>query len=102
MHESRKAGRATPGSPQLRSCSTFRYSHTTVTSRIGPYQPSLSFAMRHSTGEHDRDPESVKFCHRLGLNYISCSPFRVPISRLAAAQAAVGDAKERDKQMVVA
>ena len=42
-------------------------------------------------GEHGGDPESVKFCHRLGLNYVSCSPFRVPIARLAAAQAAIED-----------
>jgi pyruvate,orthophosphate dikinase len=41
-------------------------------------------------GEHGGDPESVKFCHALGLNYVSCSPFRVPIARLAAAQAALG------------
>ena len=40
-------------------------------------------------GEHGGDPESVKFCHQLGLNYVSCSPFRVPIARLAAAQAAI-------------
>ena len=40
-------------------------------------------------GEHGGDPESVKFCHRLGLDYVSCSPYRVPIARLAAAQAAV-------------
>ncbi len=40
-------------------------------------------------GEHGGDPESVKFCHRLGLEYVSCSPFRVPIARLAAAQAAL-------------
>jgi pyruvate,orthophosphate dikinase len=38
-------------------------------------------------GEHGGDPDSVKFCHRLGLDYVSCSPFRVPIARLAAAQA---------------
>ena len=42
-------------------------------------------------GEHGGEPESVKFCHRVGLNYVSCSPFRVPIARLAAAQAAVED-----------
>ena len=42
-------------------------------------------------GEHGGDTESVKFCHRLGLNYVSCSPFRVPIARLAAAQAAIED-----------
>ena len=48
-------------------------------------------------GEHGGEPESVKFCHRIGLNYVSCSPFRVPIARLAAAQAAINDGKERDK-----
>jgi len=48
-------------------------------------------------GEHGGEPESVKFCHKLGLNYVSCSPFRVPIARLAAAQAAINDGKERDK-----
>jgi pyruvate,orthophosphate dikinase len=42
-------------------------------------------------GEHGGDPESVKFCHRIGLNYVSCSPFRVPVARLAAAQAALED-----------
>ncbi|HAT62080.1 MAG TPA: pyruvate, phosphate dikinase, partial [Prevotella sp.] len=44
-------------------------------------------------GEHGGEPSSVKFCHRAGLNYASCSPFRVPIARLAAAQAAVEDEK---------
>ena len=42
-------------------------------------------------GEHGGDPSSVEFCHKLGLNYVSCSPFRVPIARLAAAQAAIKD-----------
>jgi pyruvate,orthophosphate dikinase len=41
-------------------------------------------------GEHGGDPDSVKFCHQIGLNYVSCSPFRVPVARLAAAQAALG------------
>ena len=41
-------------------------------------------------GEHGGDPASVMFCHRIGLSYVSCSPFRVPIARLAAAQAALG------------
>jgi len=40
-------------------------------------------------GEHGGDPDSVKFCHKLGLTYVSCSPFRVPVARLAAAQAAL-------------
>jgi len=44
-------------------------------------------------GEHGGDPESVKFCHKIGMNYVSCSPFRVPIARLAAAQAAVESRK---------
>ena len=47
-------------------------------------------------GEHGGDPASVEFFHRAGLNYVSCSPYRVPIARLAAAQAALGDTK-RDK-----
>jgi pyruvate,orthophosphate dikinase len=42
-------------------------------------------------GEHGGDPDSVKFCHRIGLTYVSCSPYRVPVARLAAAQAAVAD-----------
>ncbi|HWY40812.1 MAG TPA: pyruvate, phosphate dikinase [Chthoniobacterales bacterium] len=42
-------------------------------------------------GEHGGEPNSVKFCHRLGLDYVSCSPFRIPIARLAAAQAALAD-----------
>ena len=43
-------------------------------------------------GEHGGDPDSVKFCHKIGLTYVSCSPYRVPVARLAAAQAAVADA----------
>ncbi len=42
-------------------------------------------------GEHGGDPSSIEFCHRIGLNYVSCSPFRVPIARLAAAQAAIAN-----------
>ncbi|MCM8805037.1 MAG: pyruvate, phosphate dikinase, partial [Candidatus Omnitrophica bacterium] len=40
-------------------------------------------------GEHGGDPESVKFCHRVGMNYVSCSPYRIPVAKIAAAQAAV-------------
>ena len=40
-------------------------------------------------GEHGGDPSSIEFCHKVGLDYVSCSPFRVPIARLAAAQAAI-------------
>jgi len=46
-------------------------------------------------GEHGGDPSSIEFCHEIGLNYVSCSPFRIPVARLAAAQAAL--AGERDK-----
>jgi pyruvate,orthophosphate dikinase len=42
-------------------------------------------------GEHGGDPASVKFCHKIGLTYVSCSPYRVPVARLAAAQAALED-----------
>jgi pyruvate,orthophosphate dikinase len=51
-------------------------------------------------GEHGGDPDSIEFCHRIGLDYVSCSPFRVPIARLAAAQATIKEKKktqERDK-----
>ena len=49
-------------------------------------------------GEHGGDPSSVEFCHRIGLDYVSCSPFRVPIARLAAAQAAIKDTKEKERE----
>ena len=42
-------------------------------------------------GEHGGDPASVRFCHEIGLDYVSCSPYRVPLARLAAAHAALGD-----------
>ncbi len=48
-------------------------------------------------GEHGGDPDSVKFCHKIGLTYVSCSPFRVPTARLAAAQAAIAEAKAKKK-----
>ena len=48
-------------------------------------------------GEHGGDPESVRFCHEIGLDYVSCSPFRVPTARLAAAQAELGEAKTSSK-----
>jgi pyruvate, orthophosphate dikinase len=46
-------------------------------------------------GEHGGEPKTVEFCHREGFNYVSCSPFRVPIARLAAAQAVI---KEKNKK----
>jgi pyruvate,orthophosphate dikinase len=48
-------------------------------------------------GEHGGDPDSVHFCHKVGMDYVSCSPFRVPIARLAAAQAALGSKAEGHK-----
>lgn len=48
--------------------------------------PELEMGIR---GEHGGDPASIEFCHRVGLNYVSCSPYRVPVARLAAAQAAL-------------
>ena len=55
-----------------------------------PVNPNLHVGI---CGEHGGDPSSVEFCHKIGLNYVSCSPFRVPIARLAAAQAAIADEK---------
>jgi pyruvate, orthophosphate dikinase len=54
-------------------------------------RPSLEVGI---CGEHGGDPESIEFCHLIGNNYVSCSPFRVPVARLAAAQAAVKHAKK--------
>jgi pyruvate,orthophosphate dikinase len=78
--------------------------------RVDPFvsidQEGVGFLMKHAVeygrktnpniklgicGEHGGDPESVEFCHNIGLNYVSCSPFRVPIARLAAARAAIKD-----------
>ena len=53
-----------------------------------PVNPKLHIGI---CGEHGGDPSSVEFCHKIGLDYVSCSPFRVPIARLAAAQAAIAD-----------
>ena len=45
-------------------------------------------------GEHGGDPSSIEFCHKIGLTYVSCSPYRVPIARLAAAQAAIAESRQ--------
>ena len=55
-----------------------------------PVNPKLHVGI---CGEHGGDPSSVEFCHKIGLDYVSCSPFRVPIARLAAAQAAIAEKK---------
>ena len=57
-----------------------------------PVNPNLHVGI---CGEHGGDPSSVEFCHKIGLNYVSCSPFRVPIARLAAAQAAIAETKAK-------
>jgi pyruvate,orthophosphate dikinase len=54
--------------------------------RAGKTRPGLKLGL---CGEHGGDPASIAFCHDVGLTYISCSPYRVPIARLAAAQAAL-------------
>ena len=60
-----------------------------MTIKLGkPVNPSLHIGI---CGEHGGDPSSVEFCHKIGLDYVSCSPFRVPIARLAAAQAAIAN-----------
>jgi pyruvate,orthophosphate dikinase len=46
-------------------------------------------------GEHGGEPSSIEFCHKVGMNYVSCSPYRVPIARLAAAHAAMQDEKKK-------
>ena len=57
-----------------------------------PVNPKLHIGI---CGEHGGDPSSVEFCHRIGLDYVSCSPFRVPVARLAAAQAAIAEKKAK-------
>ena len=67
-----------------------------MTLKLGkPVNPSLHCGI---CGEHGGDPTSVEFCHQIGLDYVSCSPFRVPIARLAAAQAAIKYEKEDKKK----
>jgi pyruvate,orthophosphate dikinase len=50
-------------------------------------------------GEHGGDPQSIAFCNEIGLDYVSCSPFRVPVARLAAAQAALNATDQMDKSV---
>jgi pyruvate,orthophosphate dikinase len=52
-------------------------------------------------GEHGGEPASVEFCHRIGLDYVSCSPYRVPIARLAAAQAVIADKAAGERSRTV-
>ena len=54
--------------------------------KSAPVRPGMKYGI---CGEHGGDPSTIEFCHKIGLTYVSCSPFRVPIARLAAAQAAL-------------
>ena len=63
-----------------------------------PVNPALHAGI---CGEHGGDPSSVEFCHKIGLDYVSCSPFRVPVARLAAAQAAIAEKSSDDKKGIV-
>ncbi len=63
-----------------------------------PVNPALHAGI---CGEHGGDPSSVEFCHKIGLDYVSCSPFRVPVARLAAAQAAIAEKAEDSKKSFV-
>ncbi|VVB78184.1 Phosphoenolpyruvate synthase [uncultured archaeon] len=60
-----------------------------------PVRPNIKLGI---CGEHGGDPDTIEFCHRIGLSYVSCSPFRVPIARLAAAQAAVKEKKREAEE----
>ncbi len=60
-----------------------------------PVNPNLHIGI---CGEHGGDPSSVEFCHQIGLDYVSCSPFRVPVARLAAAQAAIAQKAEKQER----
>ena len=67
-----------------------------MTIKLGrPVNPNLHIGI---CGEHGGDPSSVAFCHKIGLDYVSCSPFRVPIARLAAAQAAIASELQNDSE----
>ncbi|SDY15328.1 pyruvate, phosphate dikinase [Lachnobacterium bovis] len=70
-----------------------------MTIKLGrPVNPSLHIGI---CGEHGGDPSSVEFCHKIGLDYVSCSPFRVPIARLAAAQASIKEREERKSMEIL-
>ena len=61
-----------------------------VERRAAPRSPDLKMGI---CGEHGGDPETITFCEQIGLTYVSCSPYRVPVARLAAAQATLKDAR---------
>ena len=57
-------------------------------------RPDIKLGPALRDGEHGGEPDSVKFCHKLGLSYVNCSPYRVPVARLAAAQAAIEEKRK--------
>ena len=77
--------KATPSPSWIRPASAQLVQHGR---RKGPCNPSVHNKLG-ICGEHGGDPSSIEFCHKLGLTYVSCSPYRVPIARLAAAQARI-------------
>lgn len=64
--------------------------------RAKPVRPNIKLGI---CGEHGGDPDTIAFCHKIGLSYVSCSPFRVPIARLAAAQATIKEKKEKSDEV---
>ena len=64
-------------------------SRCAMTTVVAPMGYGKTTAVNWYLGEHGGDPSSVEFCHNVGLDYVSCSPYRVPFARLAAAQAAI-------------
>ena len=97
-HQPRRRGVASSAStPRAASCRAIRSCRSTARASASWCGSASSAAARCASklkvgicGEHGGDPASVAFCHEVGLDYVSCSPFRVPIARLAAAQAALG------------
>ncbi len=85
----RRSGRPTRSRPSTRRASASSWSW--ASSAAARTRPDLKVGI---CGEHGGDPESVKFCHRAGMDYVSCSPFRIPVARLAAAQAAIEERGE--------
>jgi len=78
--------------PTIRSrCSTSAGSGHSSNPRCSPAAAYAPVSKVGICGEHGGEPRSVTFCHRIGLDYVSCSPFRVPVARLAAAQAALAE-----------
>ena len=74
-------------------CKEMMFEYNNTHPREDALRQTIMRSILGSCGEHGGDPTSVEFCHKIGLDYVSCSPFRVPIARLAAAQAAINASK---------